>query len=111
MKPRKIQVFDYYDPRGPAGELWKYGDRCTPPKGEYALLCDSEAHAGRILGTLVALTELRIAAREALRGGEHDGPCDGDGACERHWETAHARKNRLRDALDALDARIESDRK
>jgi len=52
MKPCKIQVFDYFRPSGPYGDEWLFGGRYQPEDGEYALLCDSEEHADRILAAL-----------------------------------------------------------
>lgn len=49
------------------------------------------------------LAELVLAAKDFVRGGEHDGPCNTEhGACDMHWETAKARRARLQSALDAL---------
>jgi hypothetical protein len=61
-KPCKIQVFDYYRPRGDRDDPWRFGDRCHPEPGEYALLCDSEEHADNLLSTLREL-DARNAAK------------------------------------------------
>ena len=58
MKPCVVQVFDYYRPQGPLSDRWRHGDRCKPPDGEYALLCDSEEHADKVLAALQRVATL-----------------------------------------------------
>lgn len=73
MKPCVIQVFDYYRPKGPRDDRWRCGDRCKPQGKELALLCDSEAHAEKILAALervVALEDEVSLLRSKLRSAE-----------------------------------------
>jgi hypothetical protein len=47
------------------------------------------------------------AARESLRGGEHDGLCTNEGlpdSCDLHVAAGKARHRALQDALNVLDA-------
>jgi hypothetical protein len=59
LKPCKIQIYDYYRPRGPLGDPWRHGDRCRPVDPAYALLCDSEEHADRVLAAIERVDALQ----------------------------------------------------